>query len=160
MFRWLRIATIAGTIVAFIIVGVSVGLFLVENDRWERVHLHPWLAWALGDTPREAWLPALMAGWLVAILLGGTLLVGSLRYVWRRRQADSRIAALERELIELRNLPLTRPAPFEDVSEQPDRDIARHLAGPAAQTRQTRIGRPGSSADDGGEDLLWELRSS
>ena len=119
-----------------IAIGGAVGLFLVENDRWEAVALHPWLsdmASAIrGDETREIWLwlPAVMAGWLAAVLLVGVIGLWSLFYVWRRRQYESLITRLERELVTLRNLPFTDPAPFEDIDERPSRDAAGRLARP------------------------------
>ena len=127
MVRWLRITIIAGTILALMALGTGVGLLLVANDRWEVVAVHPWLAEFIGTTVHEAWLPAIMLGWLVAIFLLGVLLVGSMRYVWRRRQYEILIERIERELVELRNLPLSDPAPFEDVLERPSADALMRL---------------------------------
>lgn len=135
MIRWVRIVAIGLLLVAFIIVGVGVGLLLVENGRgehaWVPIELHPWLQMVLGAS-REAWLPALLSGWLVAVLATGSLLLWSMFYVWRRRQYESLIGRLERELIALRNLPFTAPAPFEDDDEagreRPDARAAGILA--------------------------------
>jgi len=46
-------------------------------------------------------------------------------YVWRRRQYESLIGRLERELANLRNLPFTNPAPLEDLPEVPNAQAAR-----------------------------------
>lgn len=121
-------AIIGGLILGMIVVGGGVGLFLVQNDRWERVELHPWLAWIFGDSIREAWLPMLMAGWLVAVLLAAAVIVLGLFYIWRSRQYESLITRIERELVALRNLPFADPAPFEDLAEAPDREMAELLA--------------------------------
>ena len=52
----------------------------------------------------------------------------SMYYVWRRRQYESLIGRLERELARLRNLPFTEPAPLEDLPERPDPVAAQVLA--------------------------------
>lgn len=125
MGRWIKVTAILLVTVAFIIVGVGVALFLIENDRWDRVELHPWLRTiGLGDTEWEVWVPVLIAGWFVAILVLGALFLWSVFYVWRRRQYESEIRRLQRELIKLRNLPFEDPAPFEDVAEEPDPEAA------------------------------------
>jgi hypothetical protein len=46
-------------------------------------------------------------------------------YVWRRRQYESLIGRLERELAKLRNLPFVEPAPLEDLPEHPSLEAAR-----------------------------------
>ena len=129
MNRWMKIAAIFLVTVAFIIVGIGVGLFLIENDQWHQVELHQWLRWGeLGHTDWEVWMPALMAGWLVAALALAILFLWSVFYVWRRRQYESEIKRLHRQLIKLRNLPFEEPAPFEDDYERPDPTAARLLA--------------------------------
>ena len=45
--------------------------------------------------------------------------------MWRRRQYESLIARLERELARLRNLPFTEPAPLEDLPETPSAHAAK-----------------------------------
>ncbi|MCG8424728.1 MAG: hypothetical protein MJE77_43110 [Proteobacteria bacterium] len=137
MLRLLRITAVGGTTIA---VAGCVVLVALANDRWVDVDLHPWLAWIVGEQPREAWLPAILAGWLISVLLAGSLLLWSTFYVWRRRQYESLIVRLERELVELRNLPFTEPAPLEDLPEQPDLETARLLA-PAGLDADDRIHR-------------------
>jgi hypothetical protein len=46
-------------------------------------------------------------------------------YLWRRRQYESLVSRLERELAKLRNLPFTEPAPLEDLPELPSSEAAR-----------------------------------
>ena len=138
-------AIIGGLVLGMIVVGGGVGLFLVQNDRWERVELHPWLTWVFGDAVREAWLPMLMAGWLVAVLLAAVLIAGSLFFLWRRRQYESLITRIERELVALRNLPFADPAPFEDLSETPDDEIAGRLAATDRSLEQSIDGSGSSS---------------
>jgi hypothetical protein len=126
--RWLRIAATATVVLAMIGIGVVVGLFLVANSGWVAVDVPPWLVSLFGNPKMEVWLPSLIAGWLAVVLLAAVIVVWSLYYVWRRRQYESLIARLERELARLRNLPFTEPAPLEDLPERPDQGAARVLA--------------------------------
>jgi hypothetical protein len=126
--RWLRIAATATVVLAMIGIGVVVGLFLVANSGWVAVDVPPWLVDLFGNPKMEVWLPSLIAGWLAVVLLAAVIVVWSLYYVWRRRQYESLIARLERELARLRNLPFTEPAPLEDLPERPDLGAARVLA--------------------------------
>jgi hypothetical protein len=128
MIRWLRIVALGTVVVAMIALGVGVGLFLVANSGWVAVDVPPWLTSLFGDPQAEIWLPGLIAGWLVAILFAAVIFVWSMYYVWRRRQYESLVARLERELARLRNLPFTDPAPLEDLPETPNPEAARVLA--------------------------------
>jgi hypothetical protein len=103
-----------------IALGVGVGLFLVENSGWVPVEVPPWLVDLFAAEGVDVWLPGLLTGWLVAVLAVGTLLVWSVFYMWRRRQYESLVARLERELAHLRNLPLESPAPMEDLPDTAD----------------------------------------
>jgi hypothetical protein len=140
MIRWLRITAVGTLILAMIGLGVGVGLFLVANGGWVAVKVPPWLTGLFGDPNLELWLPALIAGWLVSIIGLAALLLWSMFYVWRRRQYESLIGRLERELARLRNLPFTDPAPLEDLPETPDARAAAVLAA--------------AEADDGDEDAV------
>ncbi len=125
MIRWVRIAAIGGVVLGFIAIGIGVGLLLVANSNWVTVNIPEWLHWLLGEQPREVWLPALIGGWLAAFLVVAVQIVWSMFYVWRRRQYESLIGKLERELATLRNLPFTRPAPLEDLPEERDAESTR-----------------------------------
>ena len=125
MIRWLRLAATAAVILSMIGLGVIAGLFLVANAGWIPVRIPPWLTGLFGDRPHDVWLPALIAGWLAAAVLLGALVLWSMFYVWRRRQYESLIGRLERELANLRNLPFTEPAPLEDLPEVPSAHAAR-----------------------------------
>jgi len=118
----------ATAIATMIALGVVAGLCLVANDGWVPVRVHPWLTFALGDRTYEIRMPALIAGWMASAVLFVALLLGSVRYVWRRRQVETLIARLERELTKLRNLPFTEPAPLEDLPETPDAEAAKVMA--------------------------------
>lgn len=128
MFRWLRLIATATVILSLIGLGVIVGLFLIANNDWVPVRTPPWLEDLLGNRPREVWLPALIAGWLASAILLATIVLWSMFYVWRRRQYESLINRLEKELAKLRNLPFTDPAPLEDLPETPSAQAARVMA--------------------------------
>jgi hypothetical protein len=123
--RWLRLAATATVILSMIGLGVIAGLFLVANAGWIPVEIHPWLVGLFGDKPHEVWLPALIAGWLASTVLLAALVLWSMFYVWRRRQYESLVNRLERELAKLRNLPFVEPAPLEDLPEVPSTHAAR-----------------------------------
>jgi len=123
--RWLRLAATATIILCMIGLGIVAGLLLVSNAGWIPVQVHPWLQGLFGARPHEVWLPALLAGWLASAILLLALIVWSLFWVWRRRQYESLIGRLERELARLRNLPFTDPAPLEDLPETPSTQAAR-----------------------------------
>jgi hypothetical protein len=123
--RWLRLIATATVILSMIGLGVVAGLFLVANSGWIPVTTPPWLTGLFGDRQHEVRLPALIAGWLAAAALLGTLVLWSMFYVWRRRQYEALVGRLERELAKLRNLPFTEPAPLEDLPETPNAHAAR-----------------------------------
>lgn len=125
MIRWLRFAATATVILSLIGLGVITGLFLVANADWVPIKTPPWLTGVFGDRAHDVRLPALIAGWLAAAILLTALVLWSLFYVWRRRQYESLIGRLERELARLRNLPFTEPAPLEDLPEVPSAAAAR-----------------------------------
>ena len=125
MIRWLRLAATATVTLSMIGLGVIAGLFLVANSGWVAIRTPPWLAPLFGDRLHDAWLPALIAGWLASAILLATLVLWSLFYVWRRRQYEALVGRLERELAHLRNLPFTEPAPLEDLPEAPSAEAAR-----------------------------------
>jgi len=126
--RWLRLIATATVILSLIGLGVMAGLFLVANAGWVAVKIPPWLSGLFGDKPHEVWLPGLIAGWLATAILFATLILWSMFYVWRRRQYESLINRLEKELAKLRNLPFTEPAPMEDLPETPSVAAARIMS--------------------------------
>lgn len=128
MFRWLRLIAIATVILSMIGLGVMAGLFLVANSSWVPVEVPPWLAGLFEKQHYEVRLPALIAGWLATALLLATIVLWSMFYVWRRRQYESLIGRLEKELANLRNLPFTEPAPLEDLPETPSVAAARVMS--------------------------------
>ena len=125
MIRWLRLIATATIILSLIGLGVIAGLFLVANSGWVPVSIPPWLQGMFGDRPHEMWLPALIGGWLASAILLAAIVLWSMFYVWRRRQYESLINRLEKELAKLRNLPFVEPAPLEDLPETPSVQAAR-----------------------------------
>lgn len=123
--RSLRFIATATMVLSMIGLGVIAGLFLVANSGWVPVTIPPWLTGLFGDRPHEVWLPALIAGWLAAAVLLAALVLSTMFSLWRRRQYESLVSRLERELAELRNLPFTEPAPLEDLPEVPSEEAAR-----------------------------------
>jgi hypothetical protein len=123
--RWLRLIATATVILSMIGLGVIAGLFLVANSGWIPVEIPPWLQGIAGEKPHDIWLPALIAGWLATAVLLAAIVLWSMYYVYRRRQYESLIGRLEKELAKLRNLPFTEPAPLEDLPEVPSAHAAR-----------------------------------
>jgi hypothetical protein len=115
----------ATVILSLIGLGVIAGLFLVANSGWVPVKIPPWLQGLFNDKPHDVWLPALIGGWLASAILLSALVLWSMFYVWRRRQYESLINRLEKELAKLRNLPFVEPAPLEDLPETPNAQAAR-----------------------------------
>jgi len=144
--RWLRAAAVIAVVLAILAVGSVIGLLAVANSGYVPVQPHDWLRPVLdpllGARVVEVQVPVLLAGWLVAIFALGALVVGTVRFAWRRRQHESLIARLERELVRLRNLPITAPAPLEDLPEHPDAQTARELE--LAMNQHLGLGRAGS----------------
>ncbi len=145
MIRWLRLIATATVVLSMIGLGVILGLFLIANSGWVPVRTPPWLESLFGDRPREIWLPALIAGWLASALLLATMVLWSMFYVWRRRQYESLIGRLEKELARLRNLPFLEPAPLEDLPEVPSEQAARVMS---------------ALDDDGAQDFAAQPRKS
>jgi hypothetical protein len=148
--RWLRAAAVIAVVLAILAVGSVVGLLAVANSGYVAIQPHDWLRPVLqpllgqhsqGDVILEVQVPVLLAGWLVAVLAASALVVGTMRFAWRRRQHESLIARLERELVRLRNLPITTPAPLEDLPEHPDAETARELD--LAMSRHLGLARAG-----------------
>lgn len=125
MIRWLRFLATATVVLSIIGLGVIAGLFLVANDSWAPVTTPPWLTAILGNRVHEIWLPALLAGWFASVVLLGALVLTTMFAIWRRRQYESLVDRLERELARLRNLPFEEPAPLEDLPEAPSTEAAR-----------------------------------
>ncbi|MBT8492784.1 MAG: hypothetical protein KJO07_06965 [Deltaproteobacteria bacterium] len=127
MIRWVRTLAIGALILSLIGVGIFIGLFLVANSAWVPVEVPEWLEGLFGKREMEAWLPALLAGWLLSLISVLALFGWSMYYVWRRRQYEALVKKLEKELAGLRNLPFKDPAPLEDLDEEPDPELGEYL---------------------------------
>lgn len=125
MLRSLRLLAIGAIVLSMIGLGAVAGLLFVANDAWVPVEIPERLQSVVGDHLYEMWLPALIGGWLASLLLLATLVLWAMFYVWRRRQYETLIGRLEKELASLRNLPFTQPAPLEDLPEVPSPHAAR-----------------------------------
>jgi hypothetical protein len=131
MIRWLRTAVAVAAVLVVLALGSVIGLLTVANSSYVAVKPHPWLAPVLepmiGAQVVEIQLPVLLAGWVLAVFAVAGLVAGTVLQAWRRRQYESLIARLEHELVRLRNLPISAPAPLEDLPEHPDAEAAREL---------------------------------
>ncbi len=131
MIRALRIAAIGLGVGLLLMLGIGMGFFIRANSAWVMLRypvpkldpINP-----IGYTKWELSASFLAFGWLLFVflllLMGGWLAL----YVWRRRQYEALISRLEKELADLRNLPVRSPAPLEDLPEEADETAARRAA--------------------------------
>lgn len=125
MSRTLRSVLFFLFILLVLMAGGVMTLFLMQNGQWVVVRI-PTVVWnwssPLAVTEFETPLSvAVMLSFALGAFLVGlmTIPVAIQRAVQRNR--DRRfIDGLEGELVELRNLPVTNPAPFEDIAEDDD----------------------------------------
>jgi hypothetical protein len=147
MIRWLRAAVAVAAVLVVLALGSLLALLTEANSTYVAVKAHPWLAPALdpliGAQVVEIQLPALLAGWVIAAIAVAGLLAATVLHAWRRRQYESLIARLEHELVRLRNLPISAPAPLEDLPEHPDAEAARDLDLALGQTVGLGTGQAG-----------------
>jgi hypothetical protein len=131
MIRWLRAAVAVVAVLIVLGLGSLLALLTEANSTYVAVKPHPWLVPALdpmvGAQVVEIQLPVLLAGWIIAACAVAGLIAGTVLHAWRRRQYESLIARLEQELVRLRNLPISAPAPLEDLPERPDAGAAAAL---------------------------------
>jgi hypothetical protein len=121
MGRALRIALWVSLALGLILVGVGVGVFLHLNDGWVT------LRWPLpqaspsfvGHVDYESPVWVLALGWVIAAVIAAALLLWFPVYLTRRRHLLGEVKRLTRENVELRNLPITAPAPLEDLPSAP-----------------------------------------
>ncbi len=157
MIRWLRAIVAVVLVLLLVAICAVVSLLLAANGGYVELHGHPWLGPILdpllAGRALEVQMPALLAGWLIAIFASAGLAGFWLFYVWRRRQYERLIRRLERELVELRNLPFTDPAPLEDLPERPDQAAAAELDDAMADvfgtTRRSAQAEPGLGSGPG-----------
>lgn len=124
----LRAARILGWFLAIgflMILGAAVALFFSRNSQWVALQWpYPRLSLSqpFGTYHFEMILGVAAAGWTVALFLAGVALVVFPLYLRRTRQYLATIRKLEKELVELRNLPFRAPAPLEDLPDEPVRE--------------------------------------
>ena len=121
MFRAIKILGWFLGVLLLLIVGGAVALFFSENGQWVALSW-PYPRMSLdepfGVHTFEVVLGVAASGWLLAVLLLGAALVLFPLYLRRTRQYFSTIKKLEKELVELRNLPFKSPAPLEDLPDE------------------------------------------
>ena len=113
-------------VLLLISVGAVLGLFMFKNAQWVVIHIPTVnLDWSDPLPVLEYETPLAMAmamafalGCVVATLV---FLPSRLRRALERRRERRFITNLEGELSDLRNLPLTGPAPLEDMDDEPVR---------------------------------------
>jgi len=157
MIRWLRTAIAVAGVLMVLALGSVIGLLTVANSSYVAVKPHPWLAPVLepmiGAQVVEIQLPVLLAGWVLAVLAVAGLIAGTVLQAWRRRQYESLITRLEHELVRLRNLPISAPAPLEDLPEHPDAEAARELENAMGQGMGLARGQGLAGASPAGSTL-------
>jgi hypothetical protein len=121
MFRAIKILGWFLGMVLLLIVGAAVALFFSENNQWVALSW-PYPRMSLdepfGVHTFEVVLGVAASGWLFVVLGLGAALVLFPLYLRRTRQYLSTIKKLEKELVELRNLPFKAPAPLEDLPDE------------------------------------------
>ena len=117
MGRALRIGAVLLVAAALILVGIEVGMFIRMNDAWVTLRwpLPRGTAGAVGAIAYESPAWVLCLGWVVAAIFAVATVLWFPVYLTRRRQARAEIARLEREVADLRNLPINSPAPLADL---------------------------------------------
>lgn len=115
-------------VLVLISVGAVLGFFMFHNAQWVVVHVPTLtLQWEDPFSVVEYETPLAMAlavAFAVGFVVTGLMyLPARLRRALERRRERRFISNLEGELTDLRNLPLTGPAPLEDMDDSPvDRD--------------------------------------
>lgn len=123
MGRALRIGAVLLIAAVLILIGIEVGMFIRMNDSWVTLRwpLPRGAAGAVGALEYESPVWVLSLGWIAAGLFAVAAVLWFPVYLTRRRQARAEVARLEREVAELRNLPIKAPAPLADLPrEEPE----------------------------------------
>jgi hypothetical protein len=111
-------------ITLLVVVGGVTGYFLVQNADWVVIRF-PTVSFDWQDpfpsVEYETPLPLVMVACLgVGFLLAFLLFFPSwIRRAWERQRERRFVSNLEGELSDLRNMPVTDPAPLEDLPETP-----------------------------------------
>lgn len=157
MRRGLRIFIVSVAVLLLAAAVAVVAAFVYKNGGWTVVRvpvIGASLSQPLGWIEYEMHLGALLVSCFGAGALSVLALLQiplSLRRGFERRRRERFIGALEGELSDLRNLPLTQPAPYEDIDE----DGAAGEGSPSGSGRD-RHGRlvSAKSVQDDDEALL------
>jgi hypothetical protein len=121
MGRLLRIGGVLLLAAALILIGIEVGMFIRLNDAWVTLRWPVPAAGGLtGFIAYESPVWVLCLGWVVAALLVVAAVLWLPVYLTRRRRTNLELLRLEREVAELRNLPIKTPAPLADLPAGPD----------------------------------------
>ena len=121
MFRAIKIIGWLVGILLLLMMGAAVAVFFSENSRWIPISApYPRMSFSdpFGTFTFEVMSGVAAAGWCLALLLLVSSLVLFPLYLRRTRQYLVSIKRLERELVNLRNLPLKSPAPLEDLPDE------------------------------------------
>jgi hypothetical protein len=110
-------------ILLLIVLGATLGYFLMQNGSWIVVRFPTvQMDWESPfpvveyETPLAVVMAvALGVGFVLAALL---FMPSWLKRAWERRREHRFITSLEGELTDLRNLPVTDPAPLEDLPDE------------------------------------------
>ncbi len=152
MNRTFRGALLSVVVLLLISVGVVLGFFMFKNAQWVVIHIPTvTMDWDAPFSVIEYETPLAMA-FAAAFALGCVVtalifLPARLRRALERRRERRFITNLEEELTDLRNLPLTGPAPLEDMDDSPvdrdedDRTSAEEDEALLIAALQTRAGR-------------------
>lgn len=125
MSRTLRSVLIFLGVILLLALGGVASVFLVQNSRWVTIRF-PGLSFSWDapfpmvefETPLAVIIAAAFAlGFVTALLL--LVIPGWIGRGVERQRERRFIRGLEGELTDLRNLPVTSPAPLEDVPEEP-----------------------------------------
>lgn len=122
MSRWLRSIFFLFFILLVLTAGGVMTLFLLQNGQWVVVRV-PTVVFSLTDplavtefeTPLS--VAAMLSFALGAFLVGVMTIPVAIQRAVQRNRDRRFIHNLEGELVDLRNLPVTNPAPFEDIAE-------------------------------------------
>jgi hypothetical protein len=154
MRRGLRIFVFS---VAFLLVAAAlavVAAFVAHNGAWALIKV-PVVGASVGEPLAWVEFEGHQGGMLVGSFFAGAVSVVlllliplSLRRGYERRRRDRFIGALEGELSDLRNLPLTQPAPYEDIDEERAEGAGQGASGPRSGARRRQL------IDDDDEALL------
>lgn len=148
MSRGLKLVVAVVVLLVLLVAGGAVALFLVENADWVVIRVPVLRADISDPIASELWempLAALLAiSFGAGLLLASLLLVpGALRRAFERGRQRRFIDELEGELADLRNLPVTAPAPLEDLEPEEQTGSRKRSRGVGeSRPQRTRPGRP------------------